>query len=272
MVCPSASQIYPVDTMRKLCFLTALALLTGCASDPDNLGWVTRPRKGEVLQLVMHYTAAGNESSLKILSGKDPTARVSVHYLITDEPEPRIIPIVPEDTVAFHAGVSHWRGLNDLNETSIGIEVVNLNGNLHPYSEAQFAAIASLASDIVRRHKILPQNVVAHSDIAPSRKLDPGILFPWRRLEREAGVGCYPSPSDVAEKLRSPSLPALTTLDIQRALSRWGYQVPMTGKLDDTTRHALSAFQRHYRPSKVDGQPDRETVATLLVLLEQTGL
>ncbi len=258
-----------MDTLRKLCFLTALALLTGCASDPDTLGWVTRPRKGEVMHLVMHYTATTNEASLKILSGQDPATQVSVHYLITDEPEPRIIPIVPEDTVAFHAGVSHWRGLNNLNETSIGIEVVNLDGNIHPYSEAQFAVIASLAADIVRRHKILPQNVVAHSDIAPSRKLDPGILFPWRRLEREAGVGCYANPSDVAEKLRSPTL---TILDIQRALSRWGYFVPMTGKLDDTTRHALSAFQRHYRPGKVDGQPDRETVATLLVLLEQTGL
>jgi N-acetylmuramoyl-L-alanine amidase len=220
----------------------------------------------------MHYTATTNEASLKILSGQDPQTRVSVHYLITDEVEPQIIPIVPEDTVAFHAGVSHWRGLNDLNETSIGIEVVNLDGNQHPYSEAQFAAIASLSADIVRRYKILPQNVVAHSDIAPNRKLDPGILFPWRRLEREAGVGCYPDPSDVAERLRSPALPRLSIQDIQRALTRWGYLVPSTGKLDETTRHALSAFQRHYRPSKVDGQPDRETIATLWVLLEQTGL
>lgn len=259
--------------MRALTIILLASLLVGCASGPEgelaegvNLGWISRPRKGRVTTLVLHHTATGNEASLRILSGRDPATRVSVHYLITDEPEPRIIEIVPEDKVAFHAGVAQWRGDRDLNESSIGIEVVNPDGNLHPYSEAQFALIASLASDIVRRHGISPGRVVAHSDIAPGRKQDPGSLFPWRRLEREAGVGCWPDPSDVAERLRTT--PTLPLFEVQQALTRWGYDVPATGKLDEVTRAAVAAFQRHYRPGKVDGVPDRETIAALLVLLD----
>jgi len=253
--------------------LLCLALLSGCASGPEcelaegvNMEWVSRPRKGPVTHLVLHHTATSNTAALRILSGRDPSTRVSVHYLITDEPEPRIIEIVPEDKVAFHAGVSQWAGARDLNETSIGIEIVNLDGNVHPYGEAQFAVIASLAADIVRRHGIRPENVVAHSDIAPGRKLDPGVLFPWRRLEREAGVGCWADPSDVAVRLRNS--PPLPLTEVQAALTRWGYDVPATGKHDDATRGALAAFQRHHRPSRVDGYADRETVAILLTLID----
>lgn len=259
--------------LRLALSIVCVGLLSGCASKHDseladgaNLEWVSRPRKGGVSHLILHHTAVGNEAALRILSGKDPATRVSVHYLITDEPEPRIIEIVPEDKVAFHAGVSHWAGVRDLNETSIGIEVVNLDGNVHPYSEAQFAMVASLAADIVRRHSIRPENVVAHSDVSPGRKLDPGSLFPWHRLEREAGVGCWADPSDVAVKLRTT--PTLPLFEVQIALTRWGYDVPATGKHDAVTRHALAAFQRHYRPAKVDGYADRETVAILLTLIE----
>lgn len=263
--------IAPVSYRPAILFL--VALLVGCSSSPEaelagdaNLGWVSRPRKGAITTLVLHHTATGNEAALRILSGRDPATRVSAHYLITDEASPRIIEIVPEDKVAFHAGVSVWRGVRDLNDCSVGIEVVNADGNAHPYTEAQFAVIASLTADIVRRHAIRPENVVAHSDIAPGRKQDPGALFPWRRLEREAGVGCWADPSEVAVKLRES--PALPLFEVQQALTRWGYDVPATGKLDDVTRAALAAFQRHHRPGKVDGMPDRETVATLLVLLD----
>ena len=259
--------------LARLAIVSLATLLVGCASQPEaqlaegvNLEWVSRPRIGEVTHLVLHHTATGNESSLRILSGRDPATRVSVHYLVTDEPEPRIIEIIPEDRVAFHAGVSHWAGVRDINASSIGIEIVNLDGNVHPYTEAQFAVVASLASDIVRRHAIRPENVVAHSDIAPGRKLDPGRLFPWHRLEREAGVGCWADPSDVAVKLRST--PTLPLYEVQQALTRWGYDVPATGKHDETTRSAIAAFQRHHRPGQVDGIPDRETVAILLTLID----
>lgn len=256
-------------------FVTPLVvcLLTACASSPEgelaegaNLDWVSRPRQVPVTTLVLHHTAVGNEAALRILSGRDPATQVSAHYLVTDEPAPRVIAIVPEDRVAFHAGRSHWRGVRNLNECSIGIEIVNLDGNIHPYSEAQFSAVARLAAEIVRRHEIDPALVLAHSDVSPGRKLDPGSLFPWRRLAREAGVGCWADPSDVAVRLRST--PALPLYEVQQALTRWGYDVPATGKLDDTTRAAVAAFQRHHRPGKVDGVPDRETVAVLLTLID----
>ena len=172
-----------------------------------NLGWVSRPRQVPVTTLVLHHTAVGNEVALRILSGRDPATQVSVHYLVTDEPSPRVIAIVPEDKVAFHAGQSHWRGVRNLNECSIGIEIVNLDGNVHPYSEAQFATVARLAAEIVQRHGIAPAQVVAHSDIAPGRKLDPGSLFPWKRLAREAGIAVesitVPSQSKTTTSKRS---------------------------------------------------------------------
>lgn len=217
--------------------------------------------------VVIHHTAESLDASRRILSGRDPSHRVSAHYLVTDENPAQVLALVPEDRVAYHAGESFWRGRQGINPCSIGIEIVNQDGNRFPYSESQLSAVADLLDSLVRRHRIEPRNIVGHSDIAPGRKVDPGALFPWERLWREHALGTWPSsesPSGAAGRVEPP-LPSPS--ELRGLLSRWGYRVGETPDWGKEDRDALSAFQRHYRPSVVDGLPDGETVARLRALL-----
>lgn len=250
--------------------LLVALLLGGCASpEPkpgSGLAWVSSERQEPVRFLVIHHTASDLQSSLRILSGLDPERRVSSHYLVTDENPPRVIALVPEERVAFHAGVSHWRGQHGLNRSSIGIEIVNLDGNIHDYTEAQVELIGRLCSDIVLRHGIRPENVVAHSDIAPNRKIDPGTRFPWERLHRVYGVGAWPD----AKALIAPLPPAPPPVAEFRALLKaWGYPVGQGASWSEADQHALAAFQRRFRPARVDGQPDVESAVLLQALVSQ---
>lgn len=250
--------------------MVATLLAAGCVQrEPaagSGLEWVSRPRSVSPSVIVIHHTVADLPSSLRILSGRDPARRVSAHYLVTDESPPRVLALVPEDHVAFHAGVSHWRGVDRLNETSLGIEVVNLDGNLHDYPEAQVEALAKLVLAVARRHGVRPRDIVAHAEIAPGRKVDPGTRFPWERLHRQHGIGTWPSPAALAaERAREAPLPSPG--EFRGLLAAWGYPVGTSAGWDRADRDALAAFQRRYRPSRVDGQPDREGADLLRALL-----
>jgi len=253
--------------------LVAAALLGGgCNSLPEEtapgggLAWVSRPRVGRITHIVVHHTSSDLARSLSLLSGLDPSRRVSAHYLVTDESPARVVALVPEERVAFHAGVSHWRGLEGLNEVSVGVEIVNPDGNLHPYPETQVAAVAELLDRLVRRHAVEPRNLVAHSDIAPGRKVDPGALFPWERLHRERGLGTWPSEAHLrAERDRDTPLPS--PAESRNLLRAWGHPVGNGPHWDDADRAALAAVQRRYRPGRVDGVMDAESAAILRALL-----
>lgn len=214
-----------------------------------------------VRHLVVHYTGmVGAAAALARLT--DAAAQVSAHYLVDDDGA--ITRMVAEDKRAWHAGKSFWRGVRDINSTSIGIEIVN-PGHDHGYiafPEAQIAALIELAAGIVDRHAITPDNIVGHSDIAPGRKIDPGELFPWRRLA-DAGIGLWPEPSRPL-----PGVPNLTAAF--RRLSEIGYPVPINDMLgsdllspDSGATDVLAAFQRRFRPQRVDGILDLETAAVL---------
>jgi len=243
-------------------------LLGGCASEPvtnlpgSGINWVSEPRTLPVRAIVIHHTASDTPSSLKILSGLEAKSRVSCHFLITDEPEVRTLTLVPESRIAYHAGESYWLGVSGLNATTLGIEIVNLDGNKHAYSEAQVAAVVQLLKELIERHKLRSTDILAHSDISPTRKIDPGSNFPWERLYRQYGLGDWPDDETVAALLPSqpPSRRQLAAL-----LRLKGYQVKDADA--DTLRTVVSAFQRRYRPSKVDGIADAETVARLRALL-----
>jgi N-acetylmuramoyl-L-alanine amidase len=205
--------------------------------------------------LVLHYTELPLGESLKILCGGGRDRPVSAHYVLAEDGT--LYRLVPEDRVAWHAGQSHWRGRNALNGTSIGVEIVNLHGDRHDYPEAQIAALTDLCRDIIGRHPaIVPRNVVGHSDIAPKRKIDPGLRFPWARLAA-AGIGLWP---------RAGARPVEG--DMQAALQRFGYRPAGD---DVTTSDIIAAFQRRFRPSREDGKADRETRALLADLLKQVG-
>jgi N-acetylmuramoyl-L-alanine amidase len=211
-------------------------------------------RQSPVDVLVLHYTELPLDESLKVLRDDKRANRVSAHYVLAEDGT--AYRLVSEDRAAWHAGRSHWRGREALNGTSIGIEIVNLHGDRHDYPEVQIAALVELCRDIIGRHPaIAPRNVVGHSDIAPKRKVDPGLRFPWSTLAAN-GIGLWPRP--VATPLGG---------DIQAALQRFGYPPAV----DVTTADIVASFQRRFRPAKADGLDDAETRALLADLLDQVG-
>jgi N-acetylmuramoyl-L-alanine amidase len=227
--------------------------------------------------LIMHYTGLETvERSIAVLS--DPACEVSCHYVV--DVDGRIIQMVREADRAWHAGRSYWQGETDINSCSIGIEIQNLGYVEKPdqewggpeFPEAQMQAVERLAGDIVRRHDMRPEHVLGHSDIAPQRKIDPGESFDWRRLHR-AGIGHWVAPRAIAEPLPRDdrSIPSDVVLTCQQLLQDYGYDVACDGLLTDETKRVISAFQRHFRPACVDGQPDTSTIGTLKDLIAALG-
>lgn len=217
--------------------------------------------------LLLHYT--GLESMAKAiewlcLAGSG----VSCHYGI--DVDGRITQMVAEEGRAWHAGESLWAGESDINSASIGIEIHN-PGHAHGYpdfAEAQMQAVEQLCRDIVARHDIRPERVLAHSDVAPVRKKDPGEKFPWARLA-QAGIGHWVAPAPVIAADTGLGVGAAEPriAAFQVALRRYGYGIDPTGVFDERTAFIVAAFQRHFRPERVDGRMDRSTVATLERLL-----
>jgi N-acetylmuramoyl-L-alanine amidase len=223
----------------------------------------TRAIGVKLTYIVLHYT--GMKTGAEALSRlTDPASKVSAHYLI--EEDGRIFALVDEAKRAWHAGVSFWRGESDINSASIGIELVN-PGHLHgyrPFPAKQIAALKELMHDIVKRHGMDPRRaVLAHADVAPGRKEDPGELFPWQELA-EAGLGFWPQPETGDYGHASDS-------EVQRFLRRIGYDCPDSDAYDLPTRNALIAFQRHFEPNNFTGTPERETIARMRALLRMMG-
>lgn len=213
-----------------------------------------RPDGTVVDILVLHYTELPLQDSLDILSDATREHRVSAHYVLAEDGA--VYRLVPEDRTAWHAGRSSWRGREALNATSIGIEIVNLHGDRHDYPPQQIAALIELCRAILARHPAIePRNVVGHSDIAPQRKIDPGRRFPWQTLAA-AGIGLWP---------KAGTRPLFG--DFHAALQRYGYTAPHAVP----QREIVKAFQRHFRPAKVDGMADPETRALLAGLLDPLG-
>ncbi len=228
----------------------------------DSLG--SEIRKGPIQALVLHHTGGNLAGSYEVLQGRKSSHRVGIHYLVTDESPPRVIAMVPETKVAYHAGKSGWRQFDGLNQGSIGIEIINLDGNLHRYPAAQQELVAKLCADILRRHpSIAPTEVLAHSDIAIGRKIDPGLLFPWADFHAR-GIGAWPLAADVEAFLKSA--PKAEPAELRRLLQTYGYAVEPG---DAGLKLAVEAFQRHFRAKKVDGVADGETVATLRALVKR---
>jgi N-acetylmuramoyl-L-alanine amidase len=176
---------------------------------------------------------------------------------------------VPEAKRAWHAGVSSWASENDINSCSIGIEIINRGHDWgYPdFPSRQIAAVIALCRGIMLRREVPAHRVLGHSDVAPSRKKDPGEKFPWHSLAN-SGVGHWVQPAPVvrSETLKIGSI-GDDVQNLQQALAKYGYGVPVTGKYDGPTMDTVAAFQRHFRPGKVDGIADRSTLTTLHALL-----
>lgn len=194
--------------------------------------------------IILHYTdMTSAEEALERLC--NPAHKVSAHYLIHKSGE--IIQLVEDAKRAWHAGVSYWHGQTDINDISIGIELDNGGhlGNLEPYTEAQLSALLNLLAHLCQTHKINPKNVIGHSDVAPSRKKDPGEHFPWEILKKN-GFGIWPEPFPIRHA-------PISVTETQHQLRKIGYDCPTSGEIDLQTQLAITAFQRHFTPSEITG-------------------
>ena len=227
------------------------------------------PRRGGANPsiLLLHYT--GVDTAAKAIDWLTCSeSRVSCHYAIDEAG--RITQMVPEAMRAWHAGEGEWQGETDINSASIGIEIHN-PGHEYGYPDfpkAQLQAIEALCKDIIARHHIRPERVLGHSDVAPIRKKDPGEKFPWDRLAR-AGIGHWvkPQPLIPAEAGMSVGVVGPLVADVQLLLRSYGYGIEPTGVIDGKTEFVVTAFQRHFRPARVDGRIDKSTITTLEKLI-----
>lgn len=219
--------------------------------------------------LVLHYTGTRtSQEAIDILSGKTDR-EVSAHYTVDEDGT--VYAHVPESEKAWHAGVSHWRGQDNVNAKSVGIEIVNPGHEFgyRVFPKSQMLAVAELAQGIIARHGIAPRNVVGHSDVAPARKEDPGELFDWPWLATQ-GVGMWPQFAPIAVSninLLMQGDEGGRVASMQRRLAEWGYGLPQTGVFCEQTQQAVVAFQRHWRPQEFGGQWDADCDARLDMLL-----
>lgn len=278
--------------LRSLIVLSFVTVTAACSTIP----MVDAPSKNKSSRihfLVLHFTSEHFAESMRLLTGQADSP-VSVHYVVPepgDETYPdqslRVYRLVPEPLRARHAGVSHWAGAQSLNDTSIGIEIVNRSTcvnedpdaeiqapeqqicNFLAFPDEQVDLVIRLAKDILARNPdISPVDVIGHGDIAPRRRLDPGPLFPWKRLY-DNGIGAWYDEETVAKYQRQFEADPPNTGLVQRALRAYGYNVDETGENDAQTRFSVRAFQMHFRPGDYSGQADVETASILFSLLEK---
>lgn len=218
--------------------------------------------------LLLHYTGmASTEAACAKLCAAD--GGVSCHYVVLEDG--RILQLVPEERRAWHAGRSSWEDETDVNSRSIGVEIAN-PGHDHGYPDfpqEQIAAVIELARDICARRSIQPERVLAHSDVAPLRKIDPGEKFPWGRLAA-AGVGHWVTPTPIENTTAlGPGDEGEPVEQLQTLLSLYGYGLEIDGFYGETMLAVVRAFQRHFRPARVDGIADYSTSRTLRNLLRR---
>lgn len=218
----------------------------------------SEPRRNgrPVDMIILHYTGMDSAAAACDLLCS-PHAQVSCHYLVDEEGG--IIQMVGEEKRAWHAGVSAWQGETDTNSRSIGIEIQNPGHGprYRDFPSSQMEAVAALCRDIASRHAIPPRHVLAHSDVAPGRKIDPGERFDWAFLHRH-GVGHWVPPAAPD----SIPLQGATLSRFQTLLAGYGYGLAVTGLVDDQTRRVTDAFTRHFRPALVTDTPDLSALAT----------
>ncbi len=278
---------------KYLGFLGVLLLLVSCSNLP--LSYMQSKNHSQRIKfLVMHYTAIDYHKSVKALVDE---GGLSSHYLIPERNDPsykdgdlKVIQLVEESDRAWHAGNSYWQGRKDLNDQSIGIEIVNVphcmrdTGSVNAqkrenapdrlcifpdYDPKQIELLIALSKDILKRNPdISPTAVVGHSDIAPTRKNDPGPRFPWYQLYL-AGVGAWYDNETLQKYWELFNHSPLSIGLMQHALTRYGYDITETGIVDGATVDTLSAFQMHFLPWSVSGKLDSKTAAILFALIEK---
>jgi len=268
--------------MKKalLCASAAL-LLSACATGPFdpqkpmvNHSYVSQNQDSRSLFIVLHYTVIDWEKSLRVLTRG---GQVSSHYLVRDEPA-EIYQLVDENRRSWHAGASYWSGSQNLNSSSIGIEIVNAGwtdtpaGRVYaPFPQKQIDEVIKLVRDIQKRHDVKPERIIGHADIAPGRKQDPGPAFPWKQLF-DAGLIPWPDAAQVAIKKTGYESALPDVAWVQDRLGRVGFNIARSGEMDKLTKDVIGTFQMKYRPANYSGELDAETAALIDVATTPGGM
>lgn len=277
--------------MKKTVVALLLFILLGCSNktvkekplyEIDSTTYVATGKNSRIRFIILHYTAIGDEVSARALTGKN----VSSHYLITSKEEDPIYSLVPDLERAWHAGNSAWDGRTNLNDSSIGIEIVNLGydinikygktyghrNNLRPtehfyaYDEHQIEKVAFLLKELKERYKVEDKNILGHSDISHQRKSDPGPKFPWKELYEKHKLGTWYETEDKKFFYNSKLFESETPASIMEELKKYGYEIEIDEEWSEKTERVVYAFQHHFRPEKADGIMDLETYAILKAL------
>lgn len=269
---------------NKLILLFLLFLICSCSGTKYKVNeskYRAKYFNERVRFIIVHYTALDDEKSIKVLT----TQKVSSHYLVTRKEKDDVYSIVPNELRAWHAGVSYFDGYKNLNDNSIGIEISNLgystinrekvkafskgeiDSNIfYSFNEAQIYKVAMLITELQQKYKINPRYILGHSDIAPTRKLDPGPKFPWKYLYEHYGLGAWYDNVNY-QMYYSPTLfSSYTVKDLKNEFKKYGYQMDDTDEWDNKSKRTVAAFQMHFRPQKIDGIVDLETFAIIKAL------
>lgn len=257
-------------------------LLSSCTSinySIDNKKFSSKGQNERIKYIIIHYTATTDEVSIRALT----KGNVSSHYLITSKDEEPIYNLVSLDKRAWHAGLSEFGDRKNLNDTSIGIEIVNLGiksydetekqyGFFIPedkyieYEEGQIKKLVFLLKGLIKKYNIKPKDILGHSDIAPTRKIDPGAKFPWKRLYKEYGIGAWYNENDKVFFMNKKLYSVTPISEIKKELRKYGYKINNTDEWDEESRRVIYSFQAHFNPNNLSGEMDLETFAILKAL------
>ena len=242
----------------------------------DSSTYISRGKEERIKFIILHYTALDNVGSIRELTGG-----VSAHFLVLDEDDNKIYSLVPLEQRAWHAGVSAFRGRTNINDTSVGIEIVNDGiakeyrsdpNPYHPYDHyvdykpIQIEKVAQIIKYVAEKYNIPARNIVAHSDIAPSRKKDPGAKFPWKELYDKYNIGAWYDEADKQEFMDEEKFKATSIREIKDELRKYGYEINRFDEWDKESKDVVYAFQLHFNPKNPTGEMDLETFAILKAL------
>ena len=270
--------------IKKIVFLLLTLVLSSCTSlkySVNSSKYKSNSYNERVRFVILHYTALNDERSITALTKNN----VSSHYLVTQEKYDPVYSLVPDTKRAWHAGTSSFDGYKNLNDNSVGIEISNLGYSsaskqkmtnlkegvidttmFYPYNDAQIFKIGMLLKELTVKYKINPKYILGHSDIAPTRKFDPGPKFPWKHLHDRYGVGAWFEAKDFNLYYSQNTFESYSVKDLKDELRKYGYDINATDTWDLPSKKVVSAFQMHFRPRKVDGVFDLETFAIIKAL------
>ena len=241
----------------------------------DSSSYVATGKNERIQFIVVHYTATDNLGSIKELT----SSRVSSHFLVLDEDDNKIYSLVPLEQRAWHAGASSFRGRTNINDTSVGIEIVGdgiakeYRNNPYPlydhyveFKPIQIEKTAQIIKYVAEKYNIPAKNIVAHSDIAPGRKKDPGAKFPWKELYDKYNIGAWYDEADKQAFMNEEKFNATSIREIKDELRKYGYEVNRLDEWDKESKNVVYAFQLHFNPKNATGEMDLETFAILKAL------